>query len=147
MSILSQTTTTQKILLGLGTCILLLGTFTLGISIGERRANHMNRWAEGYRRQFEQPRGGMRAPFPFAPRMMPGGHDVFGKVMSAAGNTIIVQGKDGIEQHVIASSSTEIRIDRERGSFADIQPDKNIGVFGAPNTNGQVEAKLIRIFR
>ena len=136
---------TFKVLLAcLGTLILLVGTFSLGMRVGERKAIHFMGFAENYDRMF-RPRGGP-GDMPFAPPPLPNSHGVYGKVLSVSGQTVVVQGRDGMEQNVLVTSSTEIRIGRDTGSVADIKPDAEASVFGAPNDAGQIDARLIRLF-
>jgi len=136
---------TFRILLAcLGAFILIVGSFSLGVNVGERKARHMNGWAENYGRMFPS-RGDFPGDMPFAPPPMPGSHGVFGKVLSVTGQAIVVQGQDGVEQNVLVTSSTDIRIGRDQAKVSDIKPDADASVFGAPNDKGQIEARLIRL--
>lgn len=127
----------------IGALAVCLGIFMLGVNVGERKARHFSGWCENYDRMF-MPKRGPRGDIPFAPPPMPGAHGVFGKVLSVSDGSIVVQGKDGVEQNVLVTSSTEIRIGRERGTIQDIKADSEAAVFGAPNEQGQIEARLIR---
>lgn len=134
----------RKALFILASCIVLLATFTAGTVIGMRKAQHFDRWADNYPRMFrERDRGAF--PGPLVPPTFPGAHGVFGRVISVAEPRVVVEGRDGVEQEVVATSSTLIRIGRREGAFADIRPDSEAAVFGAPNDAGQIEAKLIRV--
>jgi hypothetical protein len=136
---------TFKVLLAvLGALILLVGSFSLGVRVGERKAFHFSGFAENYDRMFRP--GGGPGMMPFAPPPLPDSHGAFGKVLSVSGQSVMVQGRDGMEQNVLVSSSTEVRIGRDTGSITDIRPDDDASVFGVPNDAGQIDARLIRVF-
>lgn len=140
---------TQRLLIACGILLVLVAVFTLGVRVGERKARHFSGWYENYGRMLPPPRGfererraPMRAP-------MPSGHGVFGKVISISGNSLIIAGKEGMEQNVIVTSSTTIRIGNEDiapESLPSPLPNTDAAVFGAPNAQGQIEARLIRLF-
>jgi len=141
------------ILAGLAGIAVLAGVFQLGVSIGERKAQHFNRWSENYGRNFG-PRGlpapgfggeMMRGPQPFGQPMLPGGHGIFGKVLLTDGSSFVVQGQDDVEQSVLITSSTAIRSGNSEAKPDDIKVDQSVSVFGRPNDLGQIEAKLIRL--
>ncbi|MDP3794105.1 MAG: hypothetical protein Q8R07_05165, partial [Candidatus Uhrbacteria bacterium] len=125
------------ILVSLGALILLLGAFSAGVHVGERRIRH---WLFNPHQNF---RGGRS---PFERPLFPAGHGVFGKILSVSGSILVVQGKDRVEQDVLVTTSTMIRVGREEGSLANIRVDGQAAVFGSPNDQGQIEARLIRLF-
>jgi len=141
------------VLICLAGIVVLAGVFQLGVSIGERKSRHFNRWFENYGRNFGPPgimgrdwrRDMMNAPQPFGRPMLPGGYGVFGKILSADGNRIVIQGQDNVEQSVLITTSTAIRIGNYEAKIGDLKADQNVSVFGRPNDQGQIEAKLIRI--
>jgi hypothetical protein len=126
--------------------ILLLGAFAGGVTVGERKARHFSNFSENYNHMFGPRHIGPGDRLPFGMPMLPEGHGVFGKVISVSGSNLVINGKDNVEQNVTVASSTAIRIGREDGTLADILPDTDVAVFGAPNDQGQIEARLIRIF-
>lgn len=141
------------ILAGLAGIAVLAGVFQLGVSLGERKALHFNRWSENYGRNFG-PRGMlepgfsremMRAPQPFGGPMLPGSHGIFGKVLSTDGVSFVVQGQDSVEQSILVTSSTAIRSGNSEAKISDIKAEQSVSVFGRPNDQGQIEAKLIRL--
>lgn len=146
MNELMKSKLVQGILIVLGGLVLLSGAFAAGVDVGERKARHFNGWSQNYDRMFGDRRGFRGGKTPFGAPSLPGGHGVFGKVLSVSGQQIVVQGKDGVEQNVLVASSTAIRIGREEGTPEDIRPDAEAAVFGSPNDQGQIEARLIRIF-
>lgn len=152
MSNLLHSTTTRRVLLVLGALVILCGTFSLGIRVGERRAGYVSGWERGYRRMMPFNRGFGRGEEGVAPMMrplFPNGHGVFGNVLSVSNGSLVIQGKDGIEQTVLVTSSTKIRVGTETVSLKDIPKDLSklqASAFGTPNASGQVEARLIRLF-
>ena len=144
MSDLISSKYVQGILAGLIAVILLIASFAAGVSVGERKARHCSKWSDNYSQMFGPRRGGRGSP-PFG--LMPDTHGAFGKVLSLSGSEVVVQGKDGVERNVLVTSSTEIRVGRERGGIDDVRPDDQAAVFGAPNDKGQIEARLIRLMK
>ncbi|HWR00021.1 MAG TPA: hypothetical protein VN397_04225 [Candidatus Methylomirabilis sp.] len=144
MSEFIKSKSVQVLLTVLAALILLVASFTAGVSVGERKARHFSKWSENYPRMFGTERG-FRGMTPF--RGAPDAHGAFGKILSVSGSDIVVQGKDGVEQNVLVSSSTEIRVGRERGGIDDIRPGDQAAVFGAPNEEGQIDARLIRLMK
>ncbi len=129
-------------LIALASLILLFGSFQLGMTIGERKEAHASDWCNRYGRMFTfVSKGPEQAP---PPRPFPNG--AFGRVLSASGTGFVIQGKDGMEQNIVVTTSTVIRIGTQTGGSDDVKPDMDVSVFGVPNPLGQIEAHLIRIF-
>ncbi len=128
----------------LAALILLCLAFMLGTKAGERRSRHFCNWSEHYPEMMRPPRGGRGSFMPTRPMPLP--HGVFGRVLSATGTTLLIEGKDHFEQAVLIGTSTAIRTDRGVATSTDIQANMQVGVFGSPNAQGQIEAYLIRLF-
>lgn len=126
----------------LAVLIFLVGAFWIGMAIGERRARHFNGWCDGYRHAF-MPLGRGRMPLP-SPHL-PNAHGVFGRVVSVSNQNIVIQGNDDIEQGVLVTSSTAIRLGDRNATLNDIHTDDQVSVFGVPNSVGQIEARLVRL--
>lgn len=132
------------ILSGIVIVLILLGVFQLGVSVGFKKARFMNDWGEHYDRVFPPRMGDGRMgtpPGPFNP------HGAIGNVLSADENQVVLKNREGIEQSIAISSSTEIRRDRERIAPKDIKPNEPVMVFGDPDELGQIRAKLIRVLQ
>lgn len=139
----------QRALICLAALIVLLGTFYLGIMVGMRKARHFSGWSQNYERMFPPHYGGpgmddRNAP-PFQPQTFPGGSGAFGKILSASGTALLISGKDGVEQNVVTTPETIIRVGRQNGTLQDLRPDTDVAIFGAPTGTGQIEARLIRV--
>lgn len=131
------------LLIGIATLVVLLAVFILGTAVGARKASHFSRWCEQNERMFAPsgPIGNMGTPS--FPNDM---HGVFGNVLSASGTTMTVEGQDGVEHAVTVSGSTIVRRGQATATSTDIHSNDHVGVFGDPNDQGGIEAKLIRIF-
>lgn len=139
----------RRVLIALGLFILLLGSFAVGITIGERKAQRFSRWCENY--------PGMLSGRPlttdrkmlFTNSPLPSAHGVFGTILSTQGKTMIIQGKDGREEAVLITPQTILRVGRESLTFQQLPSnlrDMEVAVFGVPDPTGQMEARLIRLF-
>ena len=129
------------ILGGLG--LLLIG-LVAGQTIGERRAAHAGRWQQNYERNFF---GYAKEGQHFGkPRHFLKGHALLGEVLTVSENTITVKGQDDTEQSVSLTDNTVIRRNGSAGTRDDLAAGTRVAVFGHPNNEGQVEARLIRMF-
>jgi hypothetical protein len=73
-------------------------------------------------------------------------HGVAGEVIDIGTSTLFVKDPAGDEQVVFIASSTPIReMDQEILPDAIVVGD-GVTVIGEPNSNGQVEARFIRVF-
>lgn len=150
----------KVLLIAMSIAVLLLLSFKAGEFVGYKKARFSYRWAENYHQNFGGPQNGlMRGPMGrFIPPHMAGvmrdiegkdymnAHGVSGAILKINDNIIVIQGQDGIEKTILASNSTIIKKYRETTAFGDLKITDTIVVIGSPNDNGQIEAKLIRIF-
>lgn len=136
-------------LIVLGAFIVLLLVFKAGVFVGYKKAQFSYRWGENYHRNFAGPRGGFFGDFgrDFGDRGdFINAHGTFGSVIKVDGNTIIVKDKDNVEKTVLISDNTVINKSRETIKVSDLKVDDSIVIIGSPNEQGQIEAKLIRVF-
>ncbi len=124
----------------LAVCILMCLSFLAGAKTTERRARHFDNWSNHYPEMMRSHRGN-RKPIP---QPMP--HGVFGRVLSVTGTSMIIEGRDHFEQNVIVGGRTILRNPWGAATSSDVQPNMEVGVFGVPNSLGQIEAQLIRLF-
>ncbi len=75
----------------------------------------------------------------------PNAHGTVGKIIKIELPTIIVQDKDETEKVVLIKDDTSIRSGKTDITKNDLKVDDFIVVIGSPNTQGQIEAKLVRI--
>ncbi len=136
----------KKIIIGLVSIIIIILIFGAGIFIGETKARFSYRWAENYQRNFAGPRGGFLGRFPASPDGdFIESHGVFGQIIKI-NSDLVIKGQNNIERIVLISTSTVIQKARQTITKDDLKVDDNVTVIGSPNDQGQIEAKLIRVF-
>src|SRR3989344_3922440 len=135
------------VIIGLAGFAVLILVFGAGIKVGTMKANYSYRWAENYHKNFGGPRGGFLGDLRSFPQGdFINGHGVFGSIIKIDGSTIIAKDKDDVEKTILVSDSTIIRKGREKVKLPDLKVDEDIVIIGSPNEEGQIEAKLIRVF-
>lgn len=135
------------VIIGLGGFVALVLVFGAGVKVGTIKAMYSYHWAENYHRNFAGPRGGFFSDWRNFPRgEFINAHGVFGSIIKIDGNTIITKGRDDVEKTVLVSDNTVIQKGRETIKLSDLKVDEGIVVIGSPNEEGQIEAKLIRVF-
>lgn len=136
-------------LIVIGALIVLLLVFKVGVFVGYKKASFSYRWGENYHRNFAGPRGGFFGNFRhgFGDDAYINAHGTFGSIIKIDGTTLIIKGNGDTEKIVIASSTTEIRERHETIKINDLKVDDKVTIIGSPNEQGQIEAKLIRVFR
>jgi len=135
------------VIIGLAGFAVLILVFGAGVKVGTMKAKYSYRWAENYHRNFGGPRGGFFGELKNFPRgEFINAHGVFGSIIKIEGNTIIAKAKDDVEKTVLVSDSTIIEKGRERVQLSNLKVDEGVVIIGSPNEEGQIEAKLIRVF-
>ncbi len=132
------------LLSSVGVLLLLLLVFKAGEIVGYRKATFSYRWAENYHRNFGGPRGGLLHPE--EERGFINSHGITGSIIKIDGPTIIIKGQGDREQTVHTTSTITIRRGRDPLTLTDLHVDDHIVIVGDPNTDGQIEAKFIRVF-
>jgi hypothetical protein len=135
------------ILIGLGVFIIAALIFKAGMFVGAMKANFSFRWAEQYHKNFAGPRAGFfgdwRMP-PFGDFIE--GHGTFGEIIKIEGNNLVVKGRENIEKIVLVNEKTVIKSGFKDIKISDLKVGDMIVIIGSPNEQGQIEAKLIRVF-
>lgn len=130
-----------------GTAIVLLLIFQAGVMFGFHRANFGYRWSESYGDNFfPRPmmgRGGMMSGFNNREYMM--SHGAFGEVLKIEGSLITVKGRYEAEKNVLINKDTVFESDGSEIRVINVEIGDDIFVIGAPNEDGQVIAKVVRI--
>jgi len=125
---------------------LLVGTFTLGVFVGYKKANFSYRWGENYHRNFGGPRDGFFGNIrDFGGKDFIEGHGIFGQIIKIDGQTIIVKGRDNVERILLVKEDTSIQRFHDAISIGELRADDYIVVLGNPKDSGQIEAKFIRV--
>lgn len=123
--------------------ILMSASFVAGSHVSERRMRHFSNWNNNYPSMMGGRRGDRPSLMNRAPMPLPNG--VFGRILSATGTTLIIEGQDHFEQNVFVTTSTVIRTNQGTMTLQDLRPDQRVSVFGKPTNQGQIEAHLIRV--
>ena len=126
-------------LAGIGALILALLIFQAGMFVGYRKAKFSYRMGDNFHRTFGERKGG------FARDDFPGGHGTIGKIIKIDLPTLIIEDRDNVEKIIIIKDDTAVRRFRESVKSSDLKTDDYVVVIGAPNTESQIEARLIRI--
>ena len=137
------------VIIGLAGFVILVMVFGAGVKVGTLKARYSYRWAENYQRNFAGPRGGFLGNFRqgFGDKDFINAHGTFGSIIKIDGNTVIVKGKDDVEKIVLVSEKTTITAHRESLKVGDLKVDDQVVIIGTSNEQGQIDAKLIRLFR
>lgn len=115
----------------------------VGIWIGEEHARFSFRWAQNYHKNF----GGSSEVLigDSLNKDMTNSYGVFGSIIAMDFKTIIVRGQDNIEKTVIVFDDTTIRNAMGIVPFSKLQIGDSVVVIGSPGTQGQIDAKFIRV--
>lgn len=126
----------------LAAIIVFLIAFGLGVSVGYEKAIFSSEWGMNYERNFSgtPPLGAMSGNMPLAM------HGAAGTVIDVSDAGMSVKDNDNDEQSIIVASGTIIKKMDAMISLRDIAIGDHVVVIGAPNSNGQVEARFIRVF-
>ena len=131
---------TSWVIIGL---IVILLIFRAGTLVGFRKANFSYKWGENYHRNFAGPRGGFFKEFNDKDFIEANG--IFGQIIKIDGPTLVIKGRNNVEEIVIVKDNTAIKHFTETIKLTDLKVNDYIVVIGEPNNAGQIEAKLIRI--
>lgn len=135
-------------LIVIGAIILFLIIFKLGMFIGEMKARFSYRWAESYHKNFAGPQGGFFGDWRKGP-LLPGefieGHGAFGEIIEFRDSSFVIKGGGDVEKLILITKDTVINKGRETIKGG-LKVGDRVVIIGSPNNEGQIEARLIRIF-
>jgi hypothetical protein len=137
----------MKVIVLIGTLIAFMLVFGLGVAVGFHKASFGRAWGEHYNENFGMGRGGKMMGISIKGDLMggfPNAHGAAGKIININLPTIIVKDKDNTEKVISLSADTVIERGRDALKNTDLKLDDFVIVIGAPNDQGQIEAKLIR---
>ena len=138
----------HKIVICIIGVILLLVAFELGVIVGFHKAGFSGHLGDNFYRAFG---GGASSSRGMMMDDIPSGHGAAGKIVRVDLPTFVVAGPDNVEKVVIlkqtggSDDQTIFRHFRDNASTSDIVVGNYVLVFGSPNEQGQIEAKLVRI--
>jgi len=137
------------IIVGLAGFVVVFLIFGVGMFVGGMKARFSYRWAESYHKNFAGPRGGFlgdwRIPIPF-PGDFIEGHGTFGEIIKINDSDLIVKGQGDVEKVILITADTIIEKGRDTIKKENLKVGDRIVIIGSPNEQGQIEAKLIRVF-
>jgi hypothetical protein len=139
---------------------LLALVFALGIRVGLHKAKYSFEWGANYEKNFMGHHGG-----PMGPGMMPpmgpdgpmgffddrgrdfrNGHGLAGNIVSITDNKIVVKDRENKENTVSVNDKTMIKSGRDDIKITDLKNDEKVVVVGKPDSNGTINAEIIRVF-
>jgi len=132
-------------LTGLAVVVLIFGA---GMVVGGMKAKFSYRWVESYHKNFAGPRGGFFGDWrkmPPMPEEFIEGHGAFGEIIELKDNGFVVKGRGDIEKVIVTTKDTVIKKGMKTVKD-DLKVDDQVVIIGSPNKEGQIEAKLIRVF-
>ena len=137
---------------GLGGFAAVIIIFGAGVKVGEIKARYSYRWAENYHRNFGGPKEGFFGDWKEMPRgEFMEGHGSFGEIIelntstSSGRGSFVIKGRGDMEKIILTVPETIIKNGRDTVEDGLKVGDKVV-IIGSPNNEGQIEAKLIRIF-
>jgi len=122
--------------------------FGAGIFVGGMKARFSYRWAESYHKNFAGPREGFfgrqggSLKIPFTPGDFIESRGTFGEVIKVNDSDIVIKGKDNAEKVILIGKDTIIATTKEEK----LKVGDCAVVIGSPTEEGQIQAKLIRVF-
>jgi len=147
------------VIIGLAGFVVIILIFSAGIFIGGMKAKFSYRWAENYNKNFAGPRGGFLSDWregPFSPGDFIEGHGAFGEIIEINPSTssgtssgqagFVIKGRDNVEKLIKIREDTVIKKIRKTIKKDELKIGDRVVIVGSPNEEGQIEAKLIRIF-
>jgi len=139
----------KKVLIGLAIFVAVVLIFGAGVVVGTMKAHFSYRWAENYHKNFAGPRAGFfgdwrRMPPPPGDFMKSRGS--FGEIIKINSSDFVLKGENDLEKVILVTEKTIIEQGRNLLKFSDLKVGNRVVVIGTPNEQGQIEAKLIRVF-
>ncbi len=137
------------IIIGLAGFVVVVLIFGVGMFVGGIKAKFSYRWAESYHKNFAGPAGGFfgdwrRPSFPAGDFLE--SHGAFGEIIQIGDTDLVVKGRGDVEKVIITTKDTAIQKGRETIKKEELKVGDQIVIIGSPNEEGQIEAKLIRVF-
>lgn len=140
---ITQYISLKKIIAGLVGILVAVVVFQAGVFVGFHKASFDRSWNNHYLENFG-PRH--KSPLGAMPEQFTGGHGTIGKIVSVSLSTIVVADRSNVEKIITVSNETKIRRFQDEVGFENLIPGTLVVVLGSPNNQGQIDAKLIRIF-
>ena len=137
------------VIIGIGIFVIVIFIFGFGMFVGGIKARFSYRWAESYHENFAGPKGGFFGNWQRMPPL-PGdfmeSHGTFGEIIKINNSDFVIKGQAEMEKIVLIKDDTVIEKGRTKITKNDLKIGDQVVVIGSPNEQGQIEAKLIRLF-
>lgn len=134
------------VIIGLIGFIVIILIFGAGVKVGTLKAKYSYKWADNYHKNFAGPRGGFLGDWrKFPAGDFIGGHGAFGEIIELNDTDFVIQGRGDVEKIIVITEETTIKKGRETIQDGLVVGDR-VTIIGSPNEDGQIEAKLIRVF-
>ena len=136
----------KRIIYAFGVLMIAAIIFQAGIFVGFRRVSFGRDWSKNYERNFgpiQHGLGMMGGTYD----TLPNAHGVIGNIINIELPTMIVSGQNGVEKVVLIKEDTIIHLMRENISKDKLALGDDVVILGDPNSQGQIEAKLIRVMQ
>ena len=132
-------------LIGLIVAVLIFGA---GVKVGGLKARYAYRWADNYHKNFAGPnRGFMMGDWrDLTKEDFMEAHGIFGEIIEINEKDFVIKGRKNTENVILTAPDTVIKNGRETIEKSGLKTGDRVVVIGSPNEQGQIEAKLIRIF-
>lgn len=144
MKDIAQSKTLRGVIIGLVIFIVLALVFQAGVFVGFKKAEFSGRFGDSYSRAFGGPMGsGMMRGFPRD--IFAGGHGAAGKIVRINLPTIVVADRDNVEKIITTSDDTSFRSFHNTIKPTDLKVGDFVVVLGSPDSQGQIDAKLVRL--
>lgn len=134
----------KGILITLGSLVILLMVFRLGMVVGFQKANFSYQWGENYHTVFGGPRHGWLQQMDKDDYI--NGNGVVGSVLQVNSSTLTIRGNDNTEKSVIIDNQTVIEKNHQTIKLTDIKNNEQVIVIGTPSSTGQIDAMFVRVF-
>lgn len=142
-----ESQTFKTVIYTIGVLFIIFLIFQAGMIAGFRKASFGRDWGENYTDNFGSPHKfiGMRGEGMGDFGNLPNAHGAIGKIIKVELPIMVVfDGKDQTEKIIVINDKTDIRMMRDVVDTSALKVDEHVVVIGAPNSSGQIEAKLIR---
>jgi hypothetical protein len=138
------------VIIGLAGFVVVGLIFGAGMFIGGMKARFSYRWAESYHKNFAGPQvgffGDWRKTLPPPSGDFIESHGTFGEIIEINESDFVVKGRNDVEKIIIIAEATIIQRGRDTIKKEELKVGNYVVVVGSPNEDGQIEAKLIRVF-
>jgi len=137
------------IIIGIAAFVAVVLLFSAGMFVGGIKARFSYNWAESYHKNFAGPKQGFfgdwRKQIP-PPGDFIEGHGAFGEIIQINGSDFVIKGQNELEKIIVIKKDTIFEKGRTTIKKEDLEVGNQVVVIGSPNEQGQIEAKLIRVF-